>query len=79
MQDLKKNLGYWLIKKGIRLSDINALDVYLLFNNNIERLKAKEHFDKFKAIKRSSWSRNLLSDDIKQIDPEAIKFIENNY
>lgn len=79
MQEIKIKLGKWLVKKGIKLANIEPLDFYLLFRRDIDDekdIRSKKHFGKFWGIYK--FGMGSLSEHIKSIDPECITFIKNN-
>ncbi len=79
MKGIKIRFAKWLLKKAVKWSEIQPLDFYRMFSNEIyakQIEEAKDHFSKFKGI--NTWRVDNISEDIKQIDPLAIKFIENN-
>ncbi len=81
MKKLKIQIAKWLLKKSVKWSEIEPLDFYRMFSNEIyykQINEAKEHFGKFKGINKPKWGWGSVSEDIRNIDPEAIKFIENN-
>lgn len=79
MRGIKIRFAKWLLKKAVKWSEIQPLDFYRMFSNEIYNKQieeAKEHFGKFNYIRKLGIRR--ISDDVQQIDPLAIKFIENN-
>lgn len=79
MKEIKIRFAKWLLKKAVKWSEIQPLDFYRMFSNEIyakQIAEAKAHFSKFEGI--NTWRVDNISEDIKQIDPLAIEFIKNN-
>jgi len=79
MKKLKIQIAKWLLKKSVKWSEIQPLDFYRMFSNEIyakQIEESKEHFGKFRGINKWGWGS--VSEDIKDIDPDVIRFIENN-
>ncbi len=73
MQEIKKKLGYWLMNKIIKWLNIEPLDFYRMFSNQIytkQISENKEHFGKFKYIKTLGIYK--ISDDISNVDKHTV-------
>lgn len=65
MKIVKKNIGNWLIKQGLRLSKKDPIDLYREYYKEIEERRKEEIETNFKGFEKSRiFYTKHISDDI---------------